>query len=86
MKFFIDSGDLGEIREASSMGAIDGVTTNPSLLAKAGLPTRKAIAQICEVVDGPVSAEVLATSAEEIVTEGRDCALEVGNCLLRRIV
>jgi transaldolase len=74
MKFFIDSGDLGEIREAAAMGAIDGVTTNPSLLAKGGVPTKKAIAQICEVVDGPVSAEVLATKTDEILSEGRELA------------
>jgi transaldolase len=71
MKFFIDSGDLGEIREAAAMGAIDGVTTNPSLLAKAGVPTKKAIAQICEIVDGPVSAEVIATDTAGILEEGR---------------
>ena len=74
MKFFIDSGDLGEIREAAAMGAIDGVTTNPSLLAKGGLPTRKAIQQICEIVDGPISAEVLATDTAGILSEGRDLA------------
>jgi transaldolase len=74
MKFFIDSGDLGEIREAAAMGAIDGVTTNPSLLAKGGVPTKKAIAQICEVVDGPVSAEVLATETDKILSEGRELA------------
>jgi transaldolase len=72
MKFFIDSGDIGEIREAAAMGAIDGVTTNPSLLSKSGLPTKKAIAQICEVVDGPISAEVLATETNAILTEGRE--------------
>lgn len=71
MKFFIDSGDLGEIREAAAMGAIDGVTTNPSLLAKAGMPTKKAITQICEIVDGPVSAEVIATDTAGILDEGR---------------
>ncbi len=71
MKFFIDSGDIGEIREAAAMGAIDGVTTNPSLLAKAGIPTKKAISQICEVVDGPVSAEVVATDTAGILDEGR---------------
>lgn len=74
MKIFIDSGDLGEIREAVAMGAIDGVTTNPSLLAKGGKPTKKAIAEICEVVDGPVSAEVLATDTQGILTEGRELA------------
>ena len=72
MKFFIDSGDIGEIREAAAMGAIDGVTTNPSLLSKSGLPTKKAIAQICEVVDGPISAEVLATTTDAILSEGRE--------------
>jgi len=71
MKLFIDSGDIGEIREAVAMGAIDGVTTNPTLLAKAGKPTRKAIAEICEAIDGPVSAEVLATTYEAILEEGR---------------
>ena len=74
MKFFIDSGDIGEIREAAAMGAIDGVTTNPSLLSKSGLPTKKAIAQICEVVDGPISAEVIATATDAILTEGRELA------------
>ena len=74
MKFFIDSGDIGEIKEAAAMGAIDGVTTNPSLLAKGGVPTKKAIAQICEVVDGPISAEVVATDTAGILTEGRELA------------
>ena len=74
MKIFIDSGDIGEIKEAVAMGAIDGVTTNPSLLAKAGKPIKKAIAEICEVVDGPISAEVLATGTKEILDEGRALA------------
>lgn len=74
MKIFIDSGDIGEIKEAQAMGAIDGVTTNPSLLAKAGKPTKAAIAEICEVVDGPISAEVLAVEKDEILREGRELA------------
>lgn len=74
VKIFIDSGDIGEVREAASMGAIDGVTTNPSLLAKSGKPTRQAIVEICEVVDGPVSAEVLATDTAGILEEGRSLA------------
>jgi transaldolase len=74
MKIFIDSGDIGEIKEAVAMGAIDGVTTNPSLLSKAGKPIKKAIAEICEVVDGPISAEVLATETQAILTEGRELA------------
>lgn len=74
MKIFIDSGDIAEIKEAQSMGVIDGVTTNPSLLAKAGKPTKVAIADICAIVDGPISAEVVATDAEGIVREGRELA------------
>jgi len=74
MKIFIDSGDIGEIKEAAQMGAIDGVTTNPSLLAKAGKPIKQAIAEICEVVDGPVSAEVLSTDTEGMLKEGRELA------------
>jgi transaldolase len=74
MKIFIDSGDIGEIKEAQSMGVIDGVTTNPSLLSKAGKPTKAAIAEICEVVDGPISAEVLAVDRDGILREGRELA------------
>jgi len=74
MKIFIDTGDLNEIKEAVAMGAIDGVTTNPSLLAKAGKSIKKAIAEICEVIDGPVSAEVLSTTTDEILAEGRELA------------
>jgi transaldolase len=71
MKIFIDSGDLNEIRDAAAMGVVDGVTTNPSLVAKAGRPLAALIADICEIVDGPISAEVLATDCEGIVREGR---------------
>jgi transaldolase len=74
MKIFIDSGDIAEIKEAQSMGVIDGVTTNPSLLAKGGKPTKAAIAEICEVVDGPISAEVIAVDKDEILREGRELA------------
>src|SRR5689334_8500665 len=74
MKIFIDSGDIAEIKEAQSMGVVDGVTTNPSLLAKAGKPTKAVIAEICEVVDGPISAEVIGTVADEILREGRELA------------
>ncbi len=74
MKIFIDSADLGEIREAAAMGAIDGVTTNPSLLAKVKRPLKETVTEICEVVDGPVSAEVLATDTDGIVREGRELA------------
>jgi transaldolase len=74
MKIFIDSGDVGEIREAQAMGVIDGVTTNPSLLSKSGKPTKVAIAEICEVVNGPISAEVIATDKDGILREGRELA------------
>ena len=74
MKIFIDSADLGEIREAAAMGVIDGVTTNPSLVAKAGRPLAKVIADICEIIDGPISAEVIATDTDGIVSEGKKLA------------
>jgi transaldolase len=74
MKIFIDSGSIAEIKEAQSMGLIDGVTTNPSLLSKGGKPTREVIAEICEIVDGPISAEVLATDKDGILKEGRELA------------
>jgi transaldolase len=74
MKIFIDSGDIAEIKEAAAMGVLDGCTTNPSLLAKAGRKIETAIPEICEVVDGPVSAEVLATEYDAILTEGRKLA------------
>jgi transaldolase len=74
MQIFIDSADLGEIRDAAAMGVIDGVTTNPSLVAKTGRPLEAVIRDICEVVDGPISAEVVATDVEGIVREGRALA------------
>jgi transaldolase len=74
MKIFIDSGDLNEIRDAAAMGVVDGVTTNPSLVAKAGRPLPALIADICEIVDGPISAEVIATDCEGILREGRALA------------
>ena len=74
MKFFIDSGDISEIKKATSMGLVDGVTTNPSLLAKSGKPMKKALAEICEIVDGPISGEVLAVDYEGILREGHEIA------------
>ena len=74
MKIFIDSANLDEIRDAAAMGLVDGVTTNPSLIAKTGRPLKDTIVQICEVVDGPISAEVVSTDAEGIVREGRELA------------
>ncbi|WP_394843745.1 fructose-6-phosphate aldolase [Pendulispora brunnea] len=74
MKLFIDSADLSEIKEIASMGILDGCTTNPSLLAKVGRKIETAIPEICEIVDGPVSAEVVSVNYEEILTEGRALA------------
>ena len=74
MKLFVDTGNVAEIEKLAAIGILDGVTTNPSLLAKAGKPIKKAIAEICEVVDGPISAEVLATTTKEILDEGRELA------------
>lgn len=74
MKIFIDSADLAEIREAAAMGLVDGVTTNPSLIAKAGRPLKDVIVDICSIVDGPISAEVLAVDYDGIVKEGRELA------------
>src|ERR1700733_15325523 len=71
MKFFIDSADIAEIKEAAAMGILDGCTTNPSLLAKVGRKIETAIPEICEVVNGPVSAEVVATTFDDIMKEGR---------------
>ena len=74
MKFFIDTADVGEIREAQKMGLLDGVTTNPSLIAKTGRKFREVIAEICEIVDGPISAEVVSTDFDGIVKEAKDLA------------
>jgi transaldolase len=71
MKIFIDSADLNEIRDAAAMGVVDGVTTNPSLVAKSGKKLDTIIREICEVVDGPISAEVTAIDAPTIVKEGK---------------
>lgn len=74
MKFFIDSADIGEIREAAAMGVLDGVTTNPSLVAKTGRKYRDVVQEIAEIVDGPISAEVLGVTYDEMVREGREWA------------
>jgi transaldolase len=74
MKFFIDSADVKEIKEAASWGLVDGVTTNPTLIAKAGRPFADVLREICNLVDGPVSAEVVATEAAAMVEEGEKLA------------
>ena len=70
MKFFIDSADVNEIKEAASLGLADGVTTNPSLIAKTGRPYADVLREICQIVNGPVSAEVVATEAPAMLEEG----------------
>jgi transaldolase len=71
MKFFVDTADIDEIRELSETGMLDGVTTNPSLMAKTGRPMLDVLKDICAAVDGPVSAEVTATDSEGMLREGR---------------
>ena len=74
MKFFLDTGNIKDIEAMMPLGIVDGVTTNPSLMAKEGGDPRKIIKQICEIVKGPVSAEVVALDAPGMISEGRDWA------------
>ncbi len=74
MKIFIDTADVAEIRDAAAMGVVDGVTTNPSLVAQTGRSYRSVIEEICEIIDGPISAEVLSTDLEGMLKEARDVA------------
>ncbi len=83
MKIFIDTADLDEIREAKTMGLLDGVTTNPSLIAKTGKPFRKVLEEICAIVDGPVSAEVVATDAPGMLTEARELSRVAENIVIK---
>ena len=75
MKFFIDTANLAQIREANELGILDGVTTNPSLMAKEGIKGQEAVfahyKTICEIVDGDISAEVVGTDFDTIVEEGK---------------
>ena len=74
MKFFLDTANLDELRAGVRWGIIDGVTTNPSLIAKEGVPLADQIRRICDIVDGDVSAEVIATEADEMLKQGRELA------------
>ncbi len=74
MKFFIDTADIKDIREAAAMGLVDGVTTNPSLVAKTGKKFRDVLLEICDIVKGPVSAEVVGTKYDEMMKEAREYA------------
>jgi transaldolase len=83
MKFFVDTADVAEIREVASTGLLDGVTTNPSLVAKTGRDFRTVIKEICSIVEGPVSAEVTALDADAMVTEGQSLAKIAGNVAVK---
>lgn len=83
MDLYIDTANLDEIRNAADLGVLDGVTTNPSLIAKEGVDYVKRLAEICEVVKGPVSAEVIATDYEGMVREGRERAKIAGNIVVK---
>ena len=74
MKFFLDTANLDELKKGASWGILDGVTTNPSLIAKEGRPIEEQVRLICEIVDGDISAEVVATEAAAMIREGRNLA------------
>lgn len=74
MRFFLDTADLDELKKGAEWGIVDGVTTNPTLIAKEGVAIEKRIAQICEIIDGDISAEVVATNSEDMLKEGRKLA------------
>lgn len=74
MKFFIDTAEVSEIRAAHDLGLVDGVTTNPSLIAKSGRDFKEVITEITDIVDGPISAEVIALDTEGMLKEGRELA------------
>ena len=83
MKFFIDTANIDEIKKANALGMVDGVTTNPSLVAKEGREFKGLIKEICDIVDGPVSAEVVSTDAEGMVKEARELAKLADNIVVK---
>ena len=83
MKFFVDTADIADIREMADTGLLDGVTTNPSLIAKSGRDFMEVTKEICDLVDGPVSAEVTATDAETMIAEGRKLAKIADNIAVK---
>ncbi len=83
MKFFIDTAEIEDIKEAASMGILDGVTTNPSLIAKSGKKFRDVLLEICDVVSGPVSAEVVGTDATEMMKEAKELAALRDNIVVK---
>ena len=83
MKFFIDTANIDEIKKANELGLLDGVTTNPSLVAKEGREFKDLIKEICSIVDGPVSAEVVSTDAEGMMAEARELAKIADNIVVK---
>jgi transaldolase len=83
MDLYIDTANMEEIRQAADMGVLDGVTTNPSLIAKEKVPYAKRLAEICELVPGPVSAEVIATDFDGMMKEGREHAKIAKNIVVK---
>ncbi|HEY5950063.1 MAG TPA: fructose-6-phosphate aldolase [Kofleriaceae bacterium] len=83
MKFFIDTADIKEIKEAAAMGLVDGVTTNPSLVAKTGRKFRDVLLEICDIVKGPVSAEVVSITHDEMMKEARELAKLRSNIVVK---
>jgi transaldolase len=83
MKFFIDTANLEEIRSAAAMGVLDGVTTNPSLAAKETMPYRDLLTEICKIVPGPVSAEVLSTDHDSMISEAENLAKIADNIVVK---
>jgi transaldolase len=83
MKFFVDTADVSEIRDLAATGLVDGVTTNPSLIAKSGRNILDVIAEICDIVDGPISAEVAATDFETMLREGQKLAKIADNVTVK---
>lgn len=83
MRFFLDTANVEEIREVASWGLLDGVTTNPSLIAREKKNIHAVIREICRIVDGPVSAEVIGTTAPEMIAEGRELAALAENVVVK---
>lgn len=83
MKFFLDTGNIEEIKRIAKLGLVDGVTTNPTLIAKEGRPFKDIIKEICDVVDGPVSAEVIGLTVEEMVKEAEELASWAPNVVIK---
>lgn len=83
MKFFLDTADVREIKRINALGLVDGVTTNPSIISKEGRPFEEVIKEICSIVDGPVSAEVISLTSEEMVKEARVLANWAPNVVVK---